>query len=56
MAEQQTVTFSDKPVGAKQKEKDFEEHERTFALFMSMSKWGTILVAILLIVLYLLLV
>ena len=56
MAEQQTVTFSDKPLTAKQKEKEFEEHTRTYHGMLAMFKWGTISVVILLIALYVFLV
>lgn len=56
MAEQQVATFSSKPVSVKQREKEFEEHAKTYAAFMSMTKWSTIAVAILLIALYVFLV
>lgn len=52
MAEQQTATFSDKPVSAKQKEKDFEEHARTYKAALAGGKWTTIAIAVILIGLY----
>ncbi|MCD7060506.1 aa3-type cytochrome c oxidase subunit IV [Pelagibacterium xiamenense] len=56
MAEQQSATFSNKPVSAKQKEVDFAEHERTYGAFMRLTKWGVIAVVALLAILYLTLV
>lgn len=56
MAEQQVATFSDKPVTAKQKEKEFEEHTKTYGAFLVGSKWSIIVVAVILIALYFFLV
>jgi hypothetical protein len=56
MAEQQVATFSNKPISAKQKEKDFEEHVNTYKGFMELAKWGVIANAVILIALYFFLV
>ncbi|WP_404402332.1 aa3-type cytochrome c oxidase subunit IV [Pelagibacterium halotolerans] len=56
MAEQQSVTISNKPVSAKQKEIDFAEHARTYGAFLRLAKWGVIAVSALLVILYLTLV
>lgn len=52
MAEQQTATFPDKPVSAKQKEKDFEEHVRTYKAVMQGTKWSIIVLVAILVGLY----
>ena len=52
MAEQQMVTFSNKPVSAKQKDKEFEEHTNTYRGFLALSKWGIIVNVVILIALY----
>lgn len=56
MAEQQVATFSDKPISAKQKEKEFEEHTKTYGAFMAGTKWSVIIVAVILVALYIFLV
>ncbi len=52
MAEQQVATFSSKPISAKQKEKEFEAHANTYKGFLSLTKWGIIANAVILIALY----
>lgn len=52
MAEQQVATFSSKPISAKQKEKDFEEHAGTYGGFLQLIKWSIISTAVILIALY----
>lgn len=52
MAEEMVATYSEKPLTDAQKSKDFEEHQRTYAGFMSVTKWGIISNVVLLIVLY----
>lgn len=52
MAEQQTVTFSNKPISAKQLETEFQEHTRTYSGFLRLSKWGILITVAILIGLY----
>ncbi|WP_196260560.1 aa3-type cytochrome c oxidase subunit IV [Pelagibacterium limicola] len=52
MAEQHVATFSNKPISAKQKDKDFEEHSGTYKAFLQLVKWGIIANVIILAVLY----
>lgn len=52
MAEQQTVTFSDKPVSEAQKTIDFVEHANTYAGFIKGFKWTLATASFVLIVLY----
>ena len=52
MAEQQVITYSDKPISAKQKDKEFEEHTNTYKGFLSLTKWGVIVNVVILIALY----
>lgn len=52
MAEQQLVSFSDKPISARQQEKEFEEHASTYAWFLQLVKWGVIVNVVILIGLY----
>lgn len=52
MAEQQVATFSSKPISAKQKEKEFEEHTGTYNGFLQLVKWGIIVNVVILIALY----
>lgn len=52
MAEQQVVTYSDKPISAKQKEKEFEEHTGTYKLFLDLIKWTITITVVILIGLY----
>lgn len=52
MAEQQTVTFSDKPISAAQKASDLVEHTKTYDGFIKGFKWTLATTSFVLIVLY----
>ncbi|HWJ87038.1 MAG TPA: aa3-type cytochrome c oxidase subunit IV [Pelagibacterium sp.] len=56
MAHNQVATYSDKPITDGQKSKEFEEHSKTYAGFVFITKWSVITLVVILVLLYLFLV
>lgn len=53
MAENQVASFSNEPISDAQKEKEFQEHTRTYTAFLEGTKWSVIVTIAILVVLFL---
>lgn len=56
MAEQQVITYSNKPLTAKERDDYYAAAQGTFDAFIKMAKWSSIAIAVVLVGLYVFLV